>query len=84
MKFDFRMYTESLGKVISENIRKIMNIVNILAVSTVKSERGFRKMNLTYSDMRSTLTVSHMSAISFVSIIGPLVSHWQPMSYVKT
>ena len=78
------MNKESLGKVISGNVRKFMNIVNTHPVSTVESKRGFSKMNWTCSDVRSTLTVSHMSAISFVSIHRPPVSQWQPMPYEET
>lgn len=84
VKFDFRIYKESLGKVISGNVRKIMNIANTLPVSTAECDKGFSKMNLICTDLKSMLTVSHMSTLLFVLINGPPVSHWQPMLYLKT
>ena len=45
--------------------------VQTLPISTAACERGFSQMNIVCSDLRSSLTVAHMSFLMFIGIVGP-------------
>ena len=58
--------------------------VQTLPISTVECERGFSQMNIVCSDLRSSLTVPHMSSLMFIGIVGPPLNKWNPQPYVKS
>jgi hypothetical protein len=53
------------------NLKKLLNAINTVRVSTAECERGFSQMNLTCIPLRSQLTVEHMSTLLFISVTGP-------------
>lgn len=84
VKHDYREFKETKGDVILSGLRILINSVNTLPISTAECERGFSKMNLICSSLRSKLTVKHMSSLLFISICAPPVSQWEPLKYVKS
>ena len=84
IKNDFKEFKDSRGTVISNGMRQLKNSINTLPVSTAECERGFSKMNIICSSLRSKLTVSHISSLMFVSLCGPPLSLWEPITYVKS
>lgn len=65
-------------------IKQLVNRINTIPVSTAVCERGFSKMNLVCSALRTRLSVFNLSSLLFISICGPPVKLWQPLPYVKT
>jgi hypothetical protein len=55
-----------------------------IPVSTAACERGFSRMNLICTNLRTRLTVKHISSLMFISLSGPPISIWQPLPYVKS
>ena len=54
----------------------IQGLMNVIPVSSAEAERGFSKMNLVCTKMRSSMTVEHLSSLMFISINGPPVHLW--------
>jgi hAT family C-terminal dimerisation region len=65
-------------------MQALLSAIGTLPVSTAACERGFSKMNVVCSPLRSKLTVGHMSSLMFISIVGPPVLEWKPTSYVHS
>lgn len=84
IKNDYRDFKDAHGKVVPLGIKVLRNSVNTLPVSTAECERGFSKMNIICSSLRSKLTVHHMSSLIFVSLCGPPITHWEPLKYVQS
>ena len=51
----------------------IQGLLNVFPISSAEAERGFSKMNLIRSKMRSSMTIKHISSLTFISINGPPV-----------
>lgn len=83
LKQAYRDYKDSTGGNISAPMQSLMSAIATLPISTAACERGFSKMNIVCSPLRSTLTVDHMSSLLFISIVGPPVLEWNPLPYVK-
>ena len=66
------------------NLRRLTIAINTLPVSTAECERGFSQMNLICTPTRSKVSVKHMSSLMLISIAGPPLEEWCPMTYVKT
>ena len=84
LKQDYREYKETNGKTILPGLRILINSVNTVPVSTAECERGFSKLNIVCSSLRSKLTVNHLSSLMFISMCGPPVSQWEPQKYVSS
>jgi hypothetical protein len=84
VKQDYREYKSSKGLLLKPCLQKLKNCVDTLPVSTAECERGFSKMNIVCSSLRSALTVKHISSLLFVSLCGPPISIWKPAVYVKS
>ena len=54
-----------------------------LAVSSADCERGLSEMNITVTSLRSQVKIQKVSALMFVSLIGPPVDQRNPQKYVK-
>ena len=76
-------YKDSGGSNISPPMQSLLSAVATLPISTASCERGFSKMNIFCSPLRSSLTVAHMSSLLFISIAGPPVLECNPLPYVK-
>ena len=66
------------------NLRKLTGAISTLSVSTAECEHGFSQMNLICTPTRSTTSVKHMSSLMLISITGPPLEKWCPMTYVQT
>jgi len=65
-------------------LKQVMNAVDTIPVSTAECERGFSKMNIVCTSLRSRLSVMHMSSLMFISLSGPPLSSWKPLPFVKS
>ena len=48
----------------------------MIPISSSEAERGFSKMNLVCTKMRSSMTAKHLSSLMFISMNGPPVHPW--------
>lgn len=84
VKTSFRDFKElssrpRLAAAATREFKRLLNNVNTLPVSTAARERGFSRC----TDLRSTLTVEHLSSLMFISLNGPPQHLWDPLPYVK-
>ena len=77
-------YKDSRGSMISNELLKLKYVVNTNPVSTAACERGFSKLNIICSPLRTRLTVKHTSSLMFVSLSGPHIMLFEPLKYVKS
>src|SRR6218665_437209 len=84
LKFAYRNIKDSRGSLISNELLKFKSVINKIPVSTAACERGFSKMNIICSPLRTRLTVKHTSPLMFVSLSGPPVMLFEPLKYVKS
>jgi hypothetical protein len=84
LKDAYRDFKDSKSSVIKPPMQALLSAIGTLPVSTAACERGFSRMNVLCSPLRSTLRVDHMSSLMFISVVGPPVLEWKPMSYVQS
>lgn len=84
LKNDYRDFKESLGSNAGLSFTNFQYSTATVPVSAAVCERGFSKMNIVCSALRSTLSMQHMASLLFISITGPPLSAWQPYDYVKS
>ena len=84
LKTAYREYKDSKGCTVEHTMRRVISYVETLPVSTAECERGFSRMNLICDELRSTITMQHLSALMFVSLVGPPLHVWNPETYVRS
>ncbi|CAB4043134.1 Hypothetical predicted protein, partial [Paramuricea clavata] len=57
--------------------RLLKGLIQIVPVSSAEAERGFSQMNLVCTKSSSSMSVSHLSSLMFISINGPPVQFWE-------
>ena len=82
-KQGFPDFKDSRGNIVSSQFRPLLQAVNTIPVSTAACERGFSVMNDVCTPLRSLVTVPHLSALMFIKIVGPPLTSWNPLPYVK-
>ena len=80
----YREFKDSKVDIAELCLKTLLNCVNTIPVSTAECERGFSKLNVVCNAFRSRLTVKHLSSLMFLSLTGPELSNWQPLTYVKS
>ena len=83
MKEAFHDYKDSKGDNITKMFQKLLNAVDTVPVSTAAYERGFSQMNEICTSLCSQITVSHISSLMFINIVGPPLTMWNPLPFVK-
>ena len=85
-KFEF---LQSIGRIqrFSGQWRNISNTswsaVSIIPITLADAERGLRTMNIMQPPLRNSWAVPWLSNLLFVNLVGPLLNHFNPMSYAK-
>jgi len=72
------------GRQITQKLKPLVDAVKTIPCNTSECERGFSAVNLIMTDLRSTLTISHVAALLFVKLHGPPLSKWKPQAYVRS
>jgi len=83
-KTAYRDFKDSKGLAVTGPMQRFINSVESLPVSTAECERGFSRMNIICTELRSSLSISHMSSLMFIGLVGPPVALFKPLSYVKS
>ncbi|XP_070599993.1 E3 SUMO-protein ligase KIAA1586 homolog [Erythrolamprus reginae] len=68
---------------IPKSVQRAKNIVKTIAVSSAELETGFLNMNIICSEKKGHLTVSNISNILTISLIGLPLKEWDPTPTVK-
>jgi len=76
----YRDFKESGDKVIADSL----HFVDTIPVSTAECERGFSRMNLVCTNLRSRLSAKHTSSLMFIALSGPPLALWKPLPFVKS
>lgn len=84
IKFAYRDYKDSKGAIIAPPLLKLKCCVCTMPISTAECQRGFSKMNIICTPLRSRLSVPHISALMFISLTGPPITLFEPITYVKS
>jgi len=58
-------------------MKRLVFAVDTLPVSTAASERGFSRMNVVCSPLRTRLSIVHLSLLMFVGMEGPPMSSFE-------
>jgi hypothetical protein len=77
-------YKDSCGKLVTPELKLLMNCVNTIPCSTAECEREFSAMNVILTDAGLSLLIKHVSALIFIKYHGPPLAAWKPSRYVKT
>ena len=85
---DFRDFVEnllnsSLHVLIPQSVQRAKNIINTIAISSAKAERGFLLMNLIYTDKRGSFLVKKVSNLMTINLIGLSLDLWNPTPLIK-
>ena len=80
----FRDFKEHPEITVTDGLLKQQHAVKSLAVSSADCERGLSEMNITVTSLRSQVKIQKVSALMFVSLIGPPVDQWNPQKYTIT
>ena len=83
-KTAYRYFKDPKGLDVTGPMQRFINSVESLPVSTAECERGFSCMNIICTELRSSLSISHMSSLMFIGLVGPPVALFKPLSYVKS
>jgi hypothetical protein len=73
-------YREEMPKELS----RIRRILHTIAISSSECERGFSQMNVIVTPGRSSLLVKTTAYLSFIIIVEPPLTLFDPTNYVKT
>ena len=85
LKEEYRDLKDVKGGVTSGHcLKRLLGAVNTLPVSTAECERGFSRMNIICTPLRTCLSVHHIASLLFISMVGPPLAVWQPLPYVKS
>jgi len=79
----FREYIENCGRKVPVNLFPLLNILNLIPISTSDNERGYSQMNQICTDVRSCISILNISNLLFININGPPIHEWDPSTYVK-
>jgi hypothetical protein len=83
LKQEYRDYKDTKGRDVGLCMKRFLIAVDTLPVSTASCERGFSSMNVICTPLRSTLTVTHLASLMFLSIEGPPIHMFDPSKYAQ-
>ncbi len=79
---DYSIFKQSDGVVIGKKLQSLINLLEVLPVSSADCERGFSQMNLYHTSGRNRLSVSSVNDMMMIGINGPPLAAWNPTKYV--
>jgi len=79
----FQDYLDNGGKRLPKNLKPLLNCAKVTACSSSECERGFSRMNLLFSDIRSRLLIQNVTILMFIKLHGPRLTMWDPNDYIN-
>lgn len=79
----FREFTACGARYIPENLICLLNILNVIPISSAECERGFSQMNLICNDLRTSLLIENINNLLFINMNGPPIEKFNPIEYAK-
>ena len=70
------------GRSMGQKLRKLVDLLKVLPVSSAECERGFSQMNLHHTSGRNRLLVSSVNNLLMVSVNGPPIHAFNAEKYV--
>ncbi|XP_069494929.1 E3 SUMO-protein ligase KIAA1586-like [Ambystoma mexicanum] len=79
----FRDYKQNKDCMIPIQLKPLARIVETFSTSTADCERGFSVMNDVLTPLRNRMSVTRLSSVMFLKIVGPPVTEFIPDCYVR-
>ena len=79
----FRDFMDAGGSSMPEDLDELKLAIETLPVTSADAERGFSTMHILCNPLRNRLGVQRLSSLIFVSLVGPALSTFKPLPYVK-
>lgn len=79
---DYAMFKQSDGVIVGKKLQSLINLLEVLPVSSADCERGFSQMNLYHTSGRNRLSVSSVNDMMMIGINGPPLAAWNSTKYV--
>jgi len=79
---EYAVCKQSDGSVVGKKLLTLLNLLQVLPVSSADCERGFSQMNLFHTSLRNRLNVSTIDNFMMLSINSPPLAAWDPTKYV--
>lgn len=80
---DHRLQLVLNNPVIPQTVQKAKNIISTIAVGSAEAEKGFSRMNITYTDKKSRLSVENVANLMTINLIGLPLDSWDATPFVK-
>lgn len=80
----FREFRENNGAFVPDELKGLLAAINTVPISSAECERGFSQMNLICTANRSALLPSTISTLLFLCLVGPPLTRFNPIPYVKS
>ncbi len=80
---EFRGYLNKTVDSVSKTLFGLLNVLNLIPISSAECERGFSQMNLVCTKMRNRLLVVNVASLLFIKLNGPTLERFNPLSYVQ-
>jgi hypothetical protein len=71
------------GKRLPDDLKILKECIDCIPVSTAECERSFSVMNIILTEKRNRMKVDSLSALMFISIVGPAQVNFNPKTYAS-
>lgn len=78
-----RLLAESKSSSTFINLRKILEMIITLPLSTAECERGFSHMNIIKTDTRCRMVLETLNDLMFIKLYGPSLTQFNPRKAVE-
>ena len=68
---------------IPADLQDVANAIRTIPVTSDDAERGFSTTNIIATPLRNRLSIPRLSNLLFVNLVGPPLTNFNPMLYVK-
>jgi hypothetical protein len=72
------------SEIFPENLVDLKNALNTVPISSSECEQGFSQMNLILTSTRASLSMTTVSALLFVWVVGLPLRHFSPTKYIES
>ena len=79
---DYAMFKNSDGVLVGQKLQTLVDLLEVLPVSSAECERGFSQMNLYHTSGRNRLLVNSVNDLLMIGINGPPLTAWNVDKYV--
>lgn len=79
---EYVAFKQSSGAVVGRSLQQLIQLLEVLPISSAECERGFSQMNLIHTSGRNRLLVTSVNDLLMVGVNGPSLEVWNADKYV--